>query len=70
METLPITQPLLVVARSTSKLDKFVQDSLKGALNVRDLLEQTGDFGGVTIFQLRSADGAMKEWIALSEIEC
>jgi len=63
-------QPLLVVARSTSKLNKFAQDSLQGALNIRDFLEQTGEYDAVTVFQLRSVDGAMKEWVALSEIDC
>jgi hypothetical protein len=62
-------QPLLVVARSTSVLNRFAQDSLQGALNVRDFLEQTGEYDAVTILQLRSVDGAMKEWVALSEIE-
>jgi hypothetical protein len=65
-----MAQPLLVVARNTSKLNKFSQDSLQGALNLRDFLEQTGEYDAVTIFQLRSVDGAMKEWVALSEIEC
>ena len=65
-----MAQPLLVVARNTSKLNKFSQDSLQGALNLRDFLEQSGEYDAVTIFQLRAVDGAMKEWVVLSEIEC
>ena len=65
-----MAQPLLVVARNTSKLNKFSQDSLQGALNLRDFLEQSGEYDAVTIFQLQSVDGAMKEWVVLSEIEC
>ena len=62
-------QPLLVVARSTSVLKRFAQDSLQGALNVRDFLEQTGENDAVTTFQVRSVGGAMKEWVALSGME-
>ncbi|MGD0638452.1 MAG: hypothetical protein ABSA72_10485 [Nitrososphaerales archaeon] len=65
-----MTQPLLVVARNTSNLSRIPQGSLLCALNIRDFLEQTGEFDTVTIFQLRSVDGAMKEWVALSETEC
>ena len=41
-----MAQPLLVVARNTSKLNKFSQDSLQGALNLRDFLEQSGEYDG------------------------
>ena len=62
-------QPLLVVARSTSVLNRFAQDSLQGALNVRDFLEQTGENDAVTTFQVRSVGRAMKGWVALSGME-
>jgi len=66
-----MTQPsLLVVARSASRLDRFKQPSLRAARNVRDFLEQTGEYERVIIFQLRSSQGPLKEWVSLSEIEC
>ena len=65
-----MTQTLLVVAKSSSKLNKFEQRSLQGAINLRDFLEQTGEFDEVTIFQLKSLQGPMREWVSLNEIEC
>jgi len=64
-----MTQPLLVVAKSTSKLNKFAQTSLLGALNIRDFLEQTGEYDDVAIFQLRGAEGPLREWVVVSETE-
>ena len=65
-----MAQTLLVVAKSRSKINKFEQGSFRGAINLRDFLEQTGEFDEVTIFQLRSNQGPMKEWVALTEVEC
>jgi hypothetical protein len=65
-----MSQSLLVVAKSSSKLNKFAHSSLLSAINIRDFLEQTGEYDEVTIFQLRSVEGSMKEWVTLSEIEC
>ncbi len=62
--------PLLVVARSTSALNKFEQGSLQEAINIRDFLDQTGDYSEVSIFQLISAQGPMKEWVKLDDLEC
>ncbi|MGA2664591.1 MAG: hypothetical protein ABSF83_06590 [Nitrososphaerales archaeon] len=65
-----MAQPsLLVVARSASRLDRFEQPSLRDARNIRDFLEQTGEYAQVTIFQLRSTEGPLREWVSLSEIE-
>ena len=63
-------QPLLVVARSTSRSCRFEKSSLREAINLKDFLEQTGEFEGVEIFQLRSAEGPTKEWVSMKEIEC
>jgi hypothetical protein len=64
-----MTQPLLIVAKGASKLNKFEKGSLQEAANLRDFLEQTGEFDQVEIFQLRGAEGPMKEWVSLVEIE-
>ena len=65
-----MTQPLLVLAKSRSSSSKFEQDSLVGAVNLKDFLEQTGEFDEITIFQLKSTEGPTKEWVSLSQIEC
>ena len=64
-----MSQSLLVVAKESSKLNRFEQNSFQGAVNIRDFLEQTGEYDEVTIFQLRSAEGMMKEWVAINEID-
>jgi hypothetical protein len=64
-----MSQPLLVVGKSSSKLNKFEQSSFQGAVNIRDFLEQTGEYDEVTIFQLKSVQGPMKEWVAVNEID-
>lgn len=61
---------LLVVARASSALNKFAPTSLQEAFNLRDFLEQTGEFEEVSIFQLLSETGPMKEWVKLGELEC
>jgi hypothetical protein len=61
--------PLLVVAQKKSAINKFEQSSLSRAINIRDFLEQTGEYDEVTIFQLHSIDGPMKQWVKLNEPE-
>jgi len=61
---------ILVVARSRSALNKFEQTSMQRAFNTKDFLEQTGDYDEVSIFQLSSTDGPMREWVKLNELEC
>ncbi|MDA4123359.1 MAG: hypothetical protein OK456_09295 [Thaumarchaeota archaeon] len=60
---------LLVVARSASALNKFEQGSLREAINMRDFLDQTGDYSEVSVFQFLSAEGPMKEWVKLDDLE-
>jgi hypothetical protein len=64
-----MSQSLLVVAKGSSKLNRFEQNSFQVAINIRDFLEQTGEYDEVTIFQLRSAEGMLKEWVAINEID-
>jgi hypothetical protein len=61
---------ILVVARSSSAFNKFDQSSLQRAYNMKDFLEQTGEYEEVSIFQLQSSAGPMKEWVKLGELEC
>jgi hypothetical protein len=68
---LPQMNPLiLVVARSSSALNKFEQRSLQSAFNIKDFLEETGEYDEVSIFQLRSSQGPLREWVKLDELEC
>jgi hypothetical protein len=65
-----MSQPLLVVARSATRLERFGQSSLQRAVNLKDFLEETGPYDEVSILQLRSSQGSLGEWVALKEIEC
>ena len=64
-----MSQPMLVVAKSRSRLNKFDQPSLMSAINLRDFLEETGEYDEVAILQLRSEEGLAREWITLQEVE-
>ena len=59
----------LVVARSKSALNKFEQSSLQSAFNTKDFLEETGEYDEVSIFQLCSSQGPVREWVELNEPE-
>jgi hypothetical protein len=61
---------ILVMAKNATALDKFEQASLQCAYNIKDFLEQTGQYEEVSIFQLHSTDGPLKEWVKLNELEC
>lgn len=61
---------ILVVARSSSALNKFKQQSLQDAFNLKDFLEETGDYAEVSIFQRVASVGPIGEWVKLEPIEC
>lgn len=60
---------LIVVARGKSAIVKLEQSSLQGAANIRDFLEQTGDYEDVSVFQLCSVNGPLKEWVRLNDVD-
>jgi hypothetical protein len=60
---------ILVVARGKAAFNKFEQSSLQRALNLKDFLEETGEYEEVSIFQLSSIQGPLKEWVKLDELE-
>jgi len=59
----------LVVVGTTSKgaLNRFPQASLAEARNVKDFLEQTGEYRAVTIFELEKSIGPLMQWAELEE---
>jgi len=60
---------ILVVGRSGSTLNKFEQASLQSAFNIKDFLEQTGDYEEVSIFQHSREEGPLSEWVKLGDLE-
>lgn len=61
---------ILVVAKSATTLSRFEQSSLQSAFNLKDFLEETGEYDDVSIFQLSPTAGAEHEWVKLAELEC
>ena len=59
----------LVVARNGELVNKFQQDSMLGAVNIKDFLEGLGDYQDVSIFQLSLNSGASKDWVKLDAFD-
>lgn len=62
--------PILVVARNGTTINKFAQSSLQGAFNIRDFLEETGEYNDVSIFQRVGVFGPLGEWVQIEDVEC
>ena len=59
---------LVVVATTSSGMvNRFPQASLIEARNLKDFLEQTGQYGSVAIFELEKSIGPLRQWAELVE---
>ena len=59
---------LIVVATTTEQMvNRFPKASLIEALNLRDYLEQTGDYRSVSIYELEKSEGPLRQWTELQE---
>ena len=59
---------LIVVARAADRpVNSFQQPSLAEARNLREFLEQTGDYESVAIFELETSIGPLRQWAELEE---
>ncbi len=59
---------LVVVATAAgAAVNRFRKDSLTGARNLKDFLEQTGDYSAVTIYELEKTVGPLQQWAELQE---
>lgn len=61
---------ILVVAKGDTVVNKFEQTSIQAALNLKDFLEETGDYKQVLIFQRAGSVGPTGEWVEMPGIEC
>jgi hypothetical protein len=60
---------LVVVATAPHRgVNRFHQASLPEARNLKDFLEQTGDYESVAIFELEKAVGPLTQWAELEEV--
>jgi len=60
----------LVVVATTSRgaVNKFPKSSLAEARNLKDFLEQTGEYATVALYELDRSLGPIKQWAKLEEI--
>jgi len=59
---------LVVVATTAARaVNRFPQASLVEARNMKDFLEQTGEYASVSIFELEKSLGPLKQWAELEE---
>jgi hypothetical protein len=64
-----IMRSLVVVATTSGRaVNRFPQASLVEARNLKDFLEQTGEYGTVAIFELEKSIGPLRQWAELEEI--
>jgi len=65
---LGIMRRLVVVAATRgASVNRFPQNSLTEARNLKDFLEQTGDYSTVTIYELEKTLGPLQQWAELEE---
>ncbi len=57
----------VVATTSEGNIYKFMQGSLREARNLRDFLEQTGEFRTVGIFESETFMGSLDDWVELKE---
>jgi hypothetical protein len=59
---------LVVVAMTSGgSVNRFAQGSLIEARNLKDFLEQTGEYRTVAVFELEKSVGPLKQWAELEE---
>jgi hypothetical protein len=63
-----IMRRLVVVATTrAASVNRFPEDSLTRARNLKDFLEQTGEYSAVKIYELEKTLGPLKQWAELEE---
>jgi hypothetical protein len=58
---------VVVATTSGSAVNRFTQGSLIEARNLKDFLEQTGEYRTVAIFELEKSVGPLRQWAELQE---
>lgn len=59
---------LLVVGTSSDcAVNRFPQGSMTEARNLKDFLQQTGEYESVSIYELEKSVGPIRQWAELQE---
>ena len=57
----------VVATTSGGAVNKFPQASLTEARNLKDFLEQTGEYRTVAVYELEKSIGPLRQWAELEE---
>ncbi|MGH9917526.1 MAG: hypothetical protein ACRD6W_01435 [Nitrososphaerales archaeon] len=57
------------MARNAELVNKFEEDWMPSAVNIKDYLEGLGDYQDVSIFQLSFNGGLSKDWVKLATFD-
>jgi hypothetical protein len=58
---------VVVAATRAGSVNRFPEDSLTEARNLKDFLEQTSEYSSVTIYELEKTLGPLQQWAELEE---
>lgn len=58
---------IVVATASERPVNKFPQASLREAQNLKDFLEQTGEYDTVAIYEFEKSVGPITQWAELEE---
>jgi hypothetical protein len=58
---------MVVATMSEHTINRFPQATLIEARNLKDFLEETGEYSGVAIYELVSSIGPLRQWAELEE---
>ena len=58
---------VVVATTATQAVNRFPQATLAEARNLKDFLEQTGEYQFVSIYELEKSVGPLKQWSELEE---
>ncbi len=57
----------VVATASGGTVNRFPKSSMTEARNLKDFLEQTGEFGPVAIYELEKSEGPLTQWSELPD---
>lgn len=59
---------LLLIAIADRTINRFLVNSLREAQNLKDFLEQTGDYRQVGVYEVRKTEGTFTELRQLEQV--
>jgi len=60
--------PLLIIGVTEQTMNRFMLGSLREAQNLKDFLEETGEYKRVGVYQVRKGEGTLSELRELEQV--